>query len=77
MCKKMQIYGVFSAGPVADGLVHRGWSLTNVRKLCQGVAFAGPLACMAACATLLPPKGAATPLVTTLIVGVLSGGADT
>mmetsp|Transcript_20703 Transcript_20703/g.62399 ORF Transcript_20703/g.62399 Transcript_20703/m.62399 type:complete len:551 (+) Transcript_20703:239-1891(+) len=59
-------------GPVADGLVHRGWSLTNVRKLCQGIAFAGPLVCMAACALLLPAPGAVTPLATSLIVGVLS-----
>lgn len=65
--------GAPPAGPVADGLVHRGWSLTNVRKLCQGIAFAGPLVCMAACALLLPAPGAVTPLATSLIVGVLSG----
>lgn len=59
-------------GPVADGLRQQGWSLTNVRKLCQGIAFAGPLLCMAACAALLPSPGAVTPLVTWLIVGVLS-----
>lgn len=59
---------------MADGLGQRGWSLTNVRKLCQGIAFAGPLLCMAACAALLPAPSAVTPLVTWLIVGVLSGG---
>ena len=32
-------------GPIADGLVHKGWSVTNVRKLSQVRAF------------LWPPKG--------------------
>ena len=35
-------------GPVADGLVSRGWPVTNVRKLSQGIAFAG--ACCVGCA---------------------------
>lgn len=59
-------------GPVADGLGQRGWSLTNVRKLCQGIAFAGPMLCMATCAALLPAPGAVTRQITWLIVGVLS-----
>lgn len=41
-------------GPVADGLVAGGWSVTAVRKLCQGVSFAGPALCMLACAVLTP-----------------------
>jgi len=41
-------------GPVADGLVAGGWSVTSVRKLCQGVSFAGPALCMLACAVLTP-----------------------
>jgi hypothetical protein len=69
----VSVDGFNDAGPVADGLRQQGWSLTNVRKLCQGIAFAGPLLCMAACAALLPSPGAVTPLVTWLIVGVLSG----
>lgn len=39
---------------MADGLVKRGWSLTSVRKLCQGLAFVGPAVCMLACAVLTP-----------------------
>jgi Major Facilitator Superfamily len=46
-------------GPVADGLIARGWSTTNVRKLCQGVSFVGPCACMLALAALTPAAGAA------------------
>ncbi|MEW5300400.1 MAG: hypothetical protein WDW36_003333 [Sanguina aurantia] len=45
-------------GPVADGLVKKGMSLTRVRKICQGIAFVGPALCMLACATL-SPAGAA------------------
>jgi ACS family sodium-dependent inorganic phosphate cotransporter len=62
-------------GPVADGLVKRGWSLTNVRKLCQGLSFVGPAACMLACAALTPSAaqlaaGASPP--TLLLVALLS-----
>lgn len=45
-------------GPVADGLVKKGMSLTRVRKLCQGLAFVGPALCMIACA-FYSPVGAA------------------
>lgn len=41
-------------GPVADGLVKGGTSLTLVRKLCQGLAFVGPAICMIACALITP-----------------------
>jgi ACS family sodium-dependent inorganic phosphate cotransporter len=41
-------------GPVADGMVDRGVPLTSVRKICQGIAFVGPAACMIACALLTP-----------------------
>jgi ACS family sodium-dependent inorganic phosphate cotransporter len=46
-------------GPIADGWVKRGMSLTRVRKLCQGIAFVGPAACMLACAALTPAAGGA------------------
>ncbi|KIZ04724.1 putative anion transporter 6 [Monoraphidium neglectum] len=62
-------------GPVADGLIKRGWDLTSVRKLAQGLAFVGPAVCMVACAALTP----AAPLAvgsaqTALLVGLLSLG---
>ena len=57
-------------GPVADGLVSRGWSVTTVRKVCQGIAFAGPALCMCAVAVLTPVVPGTGP--TTLIVGILS-----
>lgn len=46
--------GPMQVGPVADGMVDRGVPLTRVRKICQGVAFLGPAACMVACALLTP-----------------------
>ena len=65
-------------GPVADGLVAGGWSVTSVRKLCQGISFAGPALCMCACAVLTPlavsgagAAGAAS-RATTAIVALLS-----
>jgi ACS family sodium-dependent inorganic phosphate cotransporter len=57
-------------GPVADGLVSRGWSVTTVRKMSQGIAFAGPALCMCALAVLTPTTAGAGP--TTLIVGIMS-----
>lgn len=65
-------------GPVADGLVARGWSVTHVRKLAQGISFAGPALCMLALAALTPAATAAAaagggPTFTTfLIVGIMS-----
>ncbi|KAK9810429.1 hypothetical protein WJX72_010556 [[Myrmecia] bisecta] len=44
-------------GPIADGLVSKGWTITRVRKFAQGIAFAGPALCMLGCA-LLTPSGA-------------------
>ncbi|KAK9841600.1 hypothetical protein WJX74_008540 [Apatococcus lobatus] len=44
-------------GPVADGLVKKGWTITRVRKLAQGIAFAGAASCMVGCA-FLGPAGA-------------------
>ena len=41
-------------GPIADKLVDSGWTVTNVRKLAQGISFAGPCLCMLACACLTP-----------------------
>ena len=62
-------------GPVADGLIKRGWRLTAVRKLSQGIAFVGPAACMAACAALTPAApAAAAPAQTALLVLLLSLG---
>ncbi|KAL4421693.1 hypothetical protein ABPG77_010637 [Micractinium sp. CCAP 211/92] len=57
-------------GPIADGLVRKGWAVTNVRKLSQGISFAGPAACMVALAFLTPATPGAGP--TTLIVGLMS-----
>lgn len=65
-------------GPVADGLVTKGWSVTNVRKLAQGLAFAGPASCMLACAYLTPAGASHTAAAlggnvpTSVIVGLLS-----
>lgn len=65
-------------GPIADGLVTKGWSLTNVRKLAQGLAFAGPASCMLLCAYLTPAGASHTAAAlgpdvpTSLIVGLLS-----
>jgi ACS family sodium-dependent inorganic phosphate cotransporter len=57
-------------GPVADGLVNRGWSVTTVRKMSQGIAFAGPALCMCALAVLTPTTPGTGP--TGLIVGIMS-----
>ncbi|KAH7618661.1 putative anion transporter 6, chloroplastic [Nannochloris sp. 'desiccata'] len=57
-------------GPVADGLVSRGWSVTTVRKMSQGIAFAGPALCMCALAVLTPATAGTGP--TGLIVGIMS-----
>lgn len=64
-------------GPVADGLVSKGWSVTSVRKLAQGIAFAGPATCMLACAYLTPAgashnAAAVASVPTPIIVGLLS-----
>lgn len=62
-------------GPVADGLIKKGWKLTSVRKLSQGIAFVGPAACMVACALLTPgAPAAAGSLQTALLVALLSLG---
>ena len=50
-------------GPLADGLIARGWSITRVRKLCQGVSFVGPAACMVGLAVCTPAAGALPPVV--------------
>ena len=39
------------AGPLADGLISRGWKTSHVRKLAQGLAFLGPTACLLAACT--------------------------
>ena len=57
-------------GPVADGLAARGWSVTTVRKLSQGIAFAGPALCMFAMSILTPmTPGAGN---TILLVAIMS-----
>lgn len=57
-------------GPVADGLAARGWSVTTVRKLSQGIAFAGPALCMLAMSILTPlTPGTGN---TTLLVSIMS-----
>jgi ACS family sodium-dependent inorganic phosphate cotransporter len=69
-------------GPVADGLVKKGWSLTSVRKLCQGMAFFGPAACMITCALLTPSAAqlaagvvAPTPILVALLSVAFAMGA--
>ncbi|KAL4857945.1 putative anion transporter 6 [Chlorella vulgaris] len=58
-------------GPIADGLVSKhGWEVTSVRKLCQGISFAGPALCMIALAFLTPITPGAGP--TGLIVAIMS-----
>eukprot|EP00803_Ostreobium_quekettii_P003718 evm.model.scf_1083.5 EVM.evm.TU.scf_1083.5 scf_1083:48497-52568(-) len=57
-------------GPAADALVGKGWSVTHVRKLSQGIAFLGPALCMVTCG-LLTSKGAAA--LPTFGVGALVG----
>lgn len=57
-------------GPIADGLVARGWAVTNVRKLSQGISFAGPALCMLALAFLTPTTPGTGPAP--LIVGIMS-----
>jgi MFS transporter, ACS family, solute carrier family 17 (sodium-dependent inorganic phosphate cotransporter), other len=57
-------------GPVADGLVSKGWRVTTVRKMSQGIAFAGPAVCMLALAVLTPATAGTGP--TGLIVGIMS-----
>ena len=58
-------------GPIADGLASKhGWAVTDVRKLCQGISFAGPALCMLALALLTPATPGAGPIG--LIVGVMS-----
>ena len=59
-------------GPVADGLVSKGWSVTTVRKLAQGISFAGPAVCMLALAVLTPASPAAAAGVTGAIVAIMS-----
>jgi len=60
-------------GPVADKLVERGWSITRVRKLCQGISFLGPAICMLSLATLTPlSPGMASPLLIAVLVGLMS-----
>ena len=56
-------------GPVADGLAAKGWSVTTVRKLSQGIAFAGPAVCMLAMSILTPatPGGGNTILIVAIM----------
>jgi ACS family sodium-dependent inorganic phosphate cotransporter len=63
---------LLQVGPVADGMVKRGVSLTTVRKIAQGLAFVIPAACMVACALLTPPTGVAANVP--VLVGLLSVG---
>lgn len=57
-------------GPVADGLAAKGWSVTLVRKLSQGIAFGGPALCMFAMSVLTPmTPGTGN---TTLLVAIMS-----
>lgn len=62
-------------GPIADRMVERGMPLTRVRKICQGIAFLGPAACMVGCALLTPyaiKSTAAAAATQTAGAGVLS-----
>jgi ACS family sodium-dependent inorganic phosphate cotransporter len=62
-----------AVGPVADGLVSRGWSVTRVRKLAQGISFAGPALCMLALAALTPASpGAGGAALNAVVVGIMS-----
>lgn len=40
-----------AAGPLADGLISKGWKTEHVRKLAQNVAFLGPTICLLAVCT--------------------------
>jgi ACS family sodium-dependent inorganic phosphate cotransporter len=57
-------------GPIADGLVKKGWEVTAVRKLSQGISFAGPALCMLSLAVLTPASPGAAPAG--LIVAIMS-----
>ena len=59
-------------GPVADALVARGFSVTAVRKLAQGVAFLGPAGCMLALAALTPSAAAAAAGATPPVAAVVA-----
>ncbi|CAG9461515.1 unnamed protein product [Pedinophyceae sp. YPF-701] len=60
-------------GPIADSLVNKGWGLTTVRKLAQGISFAGPAICMVFLAKLTPATpAAASPGLITLLVALMS-----
>ncbi|KAG1669069.1 hypothetical protein FOA52_003987 [Chlamydomonas sp. UWO 241] len=59
-------------GPLADGMVERGVSLTRVRKIMQGIAFVGPALCMLACGFLTPVAGSGIAPPTALLVLLLS-----
>lgn len=61
-------------GPVADRLVERGWPVTRVRKMCQGISFAGPALCMIGLAILTPASPAvASKTLIALLVALMSG----
>ena len=64
-----------TVGPVADGLVAKGWQITHVRKLAQGISFAGPACCMLALAWLSPNQAAqsVSPVLISTLVGLMSG----
>jgi MFS transporter, ACS family, solute carrier family 17 (sodium-dependent inorganic phosphate cotransporter), other len=64
-------------GPVADGLVAKGWSVTNVRKMSQGISFAGPALCMLAMSILTPavPGTGNTPLLVAIMSVAFALGA--
>lgn len=68
-CRAALLLGALQVGPVADGLVKRGWALTRVRKLAQGLAFVVPAVCMLACGVLTPTNTAVAnvPLLVTLL----------
>jgi ACS family sodium-dependent inorganic phosphate cotransporter len=68
----LRVLRALQVGPVADGMVKRGVSLTTVRKIAQGLAFVIPAACMVACALLTPPAGVAANVP--VLVGLLSVG---
>ncbi|KAK9805726.1 hypothetical protein WJX73_002411 [Symbiochloris irregularis] len=63
-------------GQVADKLVTQGWAIGRVRKLAQGIAFAGPAVCLALCSYLTPAGASHTTSpassVITIIVALLS-----
>jgi ACS family sodium-dependent inorganic phosphate cotransporter len=66
------------AGPLADGLVARGWPVSRVRKLAQGAAFVVPSLCLLAASALAGGVGSPAddggPWAARLTVALITAG---